>query len=356
MKIVNRSSHVLEVALLPYGESLSWIPTKAIAEGGGGRLRWKGGVHQVRAVWIGQGWPSEVLRHLSTLKSSARDVVVTADRFSDESIRLLRKERLNFADLGGNLSLSIPSGGLFLERAGTALPSLGVRRNRGLSSWSKAEMEIAELLLLWHQSHRDGGPIRLNDMDDSTVPALWGGWSKPMISNCFRQFTEYEWLERHGPPRGIGVWWQLVQPGALLEALAASRSSRSPLREDWFSQDHITNRLAEILDGREELDRHDWAITGWHALDHYAPLFPHSLKLQVCVWTEAWEQVREVLRNECQLVPHGEGNLEIWREDLHINCKQASFVNPIKLHSDLLLLEGRGPQAASHLRSEVLKI
>ncbi|HUU00371.1 MAG TPA: hypothetical protein VM425_02920 [Myxococcota bacterium] len=287
------------------------------------------------------GWPKEVQQVLATIPDPwPRHLVVTARSFSPGALEQLRKRDANWIDEAGNIRLHAPPGLIVLKEA-----KREAGKRLSVFSWSASSILLAEFLL-----SRTQQKIKLQDV------AAKAGWSVPQVSNVFRAFDNSGWITRHGPLRGSGVWWELTNPGSLLDAWSAHlfgnrperilghRLMRDPIR-------FLSDELAPVLNRFGE-----WAVTGWAGLELIAPYTNIVPSVQVYLPTDLFHRSSAEVFKELKIseVEDG-GNIELWEMDapLIVTDRVDSKVPVIglpRLYSDLLSIGGRAKDGAEHLR------
>jgi hypothetical protein len=256
----------------------------------------------------------------------------------------LRRREANWVDEAGNVRLEVPPSLIVLKVANRE-----VAKKKSAFSWSYSSIALAEFLLA-----RRVGKITLNDLADET------GWSVPQVSNVLGAFDEKEWTTRHGPARGRGVWWELTNPGALLEAWSAHLGENRPQRKLGHKlmrepTRFLSDELAPLLNKLG-----DWAITGWAGLEITAPYVNIVPSLQIYLPPRQFHgDVTAVFKDgDITNVDEG-GNIEVWEMDLPLLVSSQTttglpVTNLARLYSDLLALGGRAKDGAEHLREALI--
>jgi hypothetical protein len=300
---------------------------------------------RLRGIWAGEGWPADVMRVLDSFPTGSlpRDLVITARALSPGAIEVLNAHEANWADERGNAR--IRGQGLLIVR--DALPE---RAARAAFSWSPSALAVAESLLArdWREGVSTGDLARIVD------------WSPPQVSQVLGAFDEKGWTVKYGPQRGPKARRELSDREGLLESWAREvaagesdvrlthRSMRSPLA---FLSEELAAALSEEV---------RWALSGWAAAHELAPVSSSVPSLQIYVHEEDFGEPLERAMRATGLADVAEGGrvaffpapssvlaLSQQRQDLPLASSP-------RVYADLLSFGGRGADAASHLKEEVL--
>ena len=300
----------------------------------------------LEAVWVGQGWPSdlEMLRDIPV--PWPRDIVVAARRFSPGALERLAELGANWADETGRAYIDGPDGLLVVREPAE------VRRDAAKTfRWSRSAQEIGELLLTRHNEAN----VSAREIAERT------GWSHAQASNVLRHFDAQGWTRKSGAARGRYSVRTLVEPGALLEAwgtfvgsadrerIRAHRVLREPMA-------FLETELAPALSSSTQ-----WACSGWAGLEVAAPFATTVPTLQIYVEEAAISdgRIRQVM-SALSLREVDEGaRLEFWGGEplmlsLVLERRGLPIVSSARLYADLRALGGRGEDAAQHVREELL--
>lgn len=307
------------------------------------QLRWEHHMIDLELVWARNGWPSEVREAIRDVDLPwPRRAVVSAHHLSPGALRLLQEVNANWIDAIGHIRLVLPPHVLILREPGQAKV---VSRPRPFA-WSRARLELIEILLLNHR-------------EDVTIGALQErtAWSAPQVSIALRGLVQMGWVERRGPPRGPGVSWRVSNPGALLEAWSehaanlrtASWKGHRLLRDPVaFASDEVRRALAE---------HPQWAVSGWVGAHLLAPFMTFVPSLQLYVDQHFFFPCINLLRDlNVREVDEG-ANVEMWalrRVWTHKDDTAIPVVNAARLYADLRHLGGRAEETGEHLREVVL--
>jgi hypothetical protein len=304
---------------------------------------------ELRAHWIGSGWPQDVREAMADLELPEdapwpRDLVLFGRRLSPGSIELIEERNGNWADEAGNAEILAP--GAIISRRGAA-----PRATERAISWSRSAIDIGELLL--SRSWPEGFGI--------TELAEWTGWSSPRISQLLSVFDRRGWTVKQGPTRGRGARRELVDPGGLL-----AEWSKGLLEDD----DPVVREASRTISNVEEFLRKDlapalsanlsWALGGWAASEELAPFLTTVPTLQIYVDDEdLWEQLDDALRAaDLKEVSEG-GRVQFMRANQNLLQRSSSVggltvASPPRVYADLLRLGPRGEEAAEHLKEVVI--
>ena len=306
------------------------------------------------AIWAGAGWPADVQRILDGLRPSRLQesgLVLTAQQMSPGATRLLEERGVNWADETGKARIVTPGVLVIREEATQGEPTRSL-------SWSPSAVAVAEALLA--RDWREG--VRTTDLANLVQ------WSPGRVSHVLQLFDEEGWTVKYGPQRGSGAVRELTDSAGLLDAWAAAiagqnrnprlahRTMRSPL-------EFLKGGLAEALDQEVR-----WALSGWGAAHLLAPMAGVVPSLQIYVHEEDFEHSRgeeeqpldRALRN-AGLTDVAEGGqvelLPAHPSVLALGHPQTvgNVVSSARIYADLLAMGGRGEDAATHLREELLE-
>jgi len=253
--------------------------------------------------------------------------VLIAPSVSDRAAQVCQTLGLSWVDFAGNCSLRI--GGSFLRfqgRAGRA----GRSRESGSLFTPKASRVLHALLLR---------PYRLwktQELSDET------GVSLGQVA-AVKQRLERDLLLRSSYGRT-----ELIEPDALLALWSAGYS---PKRRAFR---YFSLETPEILEARVSELLSEVAFTEFSAAERYAPYTRHQrVSFVAPVWTEVLAQALDLR------VGDGASNVTVYLQDEPVLFTEMQrgvrCVSPVQCYLDLMLLAGRGQDAARHLRETILR-
>lgn len=295
--------------------------------------------HKLESIWTPRGWPSDVRHAIADVPAPwPRHLVVVSDALSPGALVSLSRQDANWADAIGNVRLLVPPGLSVVKEALEKSPA----KARTLS-WSASSVAIAERIL-----RQPAVKIEVSEL------AGHSGWSAPQVSNVLQAFDEAGWTTRHGPPRGRGVWRELINAGSLLEAWSAHIVANRPARRlgHRFLRDPMEFLRGPLV---AAIDRDDgWAVTGWAGLELRAPFVNIMPSVQIYLSEDRFTQdVDRIFRSAGIHEVEDGANIELWkagRELLVEFVDNLPVATPARLYADLLALGGRGQDGAQHLR------
>lgn len=346
MRVKGDSVAALAAAL----RDLAGIELKKVAEQDGQErivVEVAGQRYGFTAVWVGHGWPSEVRDALARLEGAPDDVVLSAKRFSPGAISILRSHGAHWADVSGQARIIMPPGLLIVRESALRTEQEAPQAVR----WSPSSIHIAELAL-----HEGLTELHTGRLAERT------GWSAAQVSKVLKMFDQLGWTEQRGGKAGRATRRGLLAPGPLLDSWAAHvaverrrkelghRTIKNLLR---FAQTELGDRL-----GRE---RQDWALTTWAGLELTAPFATAVPVLQLYLSKERFDiDTGEIMRaTGIRRVDEG-ARIEFWEADFPLIIQPGRppagvpVVSVPRLYADMLVLGGRGADAAQHLRETKL--
>lgn len=304
---------------------------------------------QLRARWIGNGWPQDVREALADLAIGEddpwpRDLVLVGRRLSSGSIELLEGLNGNWADEDGNAEILAP--GVLVSRRDDR-----PKAPKRTIAWSGSALDVAELLLSrqWPEGF------------STSELAHWSGWSAPRVSQLLSTFDRRGWTVKHGPTRGRGSRRELVDPGGLLDEWSKGILD---------GEDPVVREASRTMEDPGEFLRHDlapaldqnlnWALGGWAASEELAPYLTAVPTLQIYVdEDDLWEPLDDaLLAAGLKEVSEG-GRVQFKRATSNMLDRTSSangldVVSAPRVYADLLRLGPRGKEAAEHLREVVI--
>jgi hypothetical protein len=344
--VVNRASAALSRALeRPLDSVKETGPRSLRATVAAGR-----GKHKLELRWVGRGWPADLNPLLTGIPSPwPRQLVLVAQRLSPGALEELAERDANWVDETGAARIETTSGLLVVRDASEdARPG-----SAGGFRWASSSEEISELLLACLRE----GAFSAGQLGERS------GWSHAQVTKVLRQFNARGWVEKVGGSRGVGSGWRVADPAALLDAwtlqlvdhqperVLAHRVLRDPLQ---FARSDLARALNQGM---------TWALTGWAGLEVAAPFVTTVPVLHVAVEAKALVdgRLREAMR-VAKLREVTEGARVEFRAlspfvlSLAMSQRGLRVVSAPRLYADLRALGGRGEEAASHVREELLHV
>jgi hypothetical protein len=304
------------------------------------------GAWQLRAIWAGEGWPADVQSKLDSLPSDPwpSDLVLVAREYSPGALELLKKRRINWADERGLAHISGP--GIFIDRNAPTERS-SARPN---FAWSPSTIATAEALLAKDWSAGIG----------TTELATLVDWSPPQVSQVLQAFDEKGWTVKYGPQRGPNAHRELADAEGLLSAWAQfittqERDSRLAHRALRAPMQFLEDDLAQALNSEVR-----WALSGWGAAHELAPIADTVPSLQIYVHEDDFGGSLDRAIEKAGLSNVAEGGRVVFfaAPASVLTLSQRPGTTPIvstpRVYADLLSFAGRGVDAATHLKDEVL--
>ncbi|MBH0008283.1 type IV toxin-antitoxin system AbiEi family antitoxin [Salinibacterium sp. SWN1162] len=309
----------------------------------------------IAPVWAGQGFPRDLERALYLHNAEVPpDVVFAAKEFSAGARQILTERNLNWADEAGNASIVLP-GGIYISRdAPTPVP----QRNRA-EGWTPAIASVAETILSTLLRAGSDPTRSARALQSVNAIAQKAHLSAGRVSEILRQFDRTGYTEKVGPRRGPGSVRFVEDSTRMLSDWAAWHRAvpveSTGMHLLWGSpREFVTRKLAPVLDSRE------WAVTGWLAADLIAPFVTEIPTVSVYVDREVYVNELTSIADRVGLRRVESGPRVIFMpagpqvlEASHM-LGEIRAVSPIRLYGDLLKQQGRGVDAAEHLRETTI--
>ncbi|MGB3377108.1 MAG: type IV toxin-antitoxin system AbiEi family antitoxin [Microbacterium sp.] len=309
----------------------------------------------LRAVWVGEGFPADVVRVLESLETDdpagSPLPVVTARRMSPGAIQLLGDRGIAWADAEGQAEISTPDGIHIYRLKPQRLP----HRTAGVS-WSRSSQTVAEYVL----SRRAMPPLShvrgWNGVDRVMHIAEATGISQGQVAKTLVSFDEEGYTAKFGPERGPTSSRELRDPGRLLSDWTGhfTRMPRKDRRAELHTLSRDPHAWIDIV--RSRLDTVPWVTSGWLAADAVAPFATSIPDLLVYVQETDFEHARDALtsQNDISEVERG-ARIHLHSAPHHVIAArnlQADIpvASPVRIYADLVRAGGRGADAAEHLR------
>lgn len=305
--------------------------------------------YELRALWVGNGWPSEVrealIRWAQPLPSN---LVFTAKRFSPGALRILEEEGANWADQAGQARIVLPPGLLIMRESALKKNEESPQAVR----WPRSATEIAEFIL-----HKGITGLHTGKLAEET------GWSAAQVSKVLKRFDELGWTEQRGGKSGRATRRELVAPGPLLDSWAQHVGNERHRKRLGHATSKDLLRFAHMeLWERLGRGRQDWALTTWAGLEMTTPFATTVPALHVYILARRFNtEIDEVMRaTGIRRVEEG-ARIEFWEADFRILVQRGEpsgipVISRPRLYADLLALGGRGVDSAQHYRETALGI
>jgi hypothetical protein len=292
-------------------------------------------------VWAGEGYPSDVARAIAgyTPKDRRNLVpVVVARRLSRGGRQAAEDHGAGWVDLDGNARIVAPPGLLVLREAAPAPAPAPTRR------WTESALAVAEFLL----SHR----VATCSDAVPAVSAFALDWSPSQVSKVLAFFDDEGWTAKGSGDRGPTARRTLVDPAGLLSAWAGRHAERRVESHGYSVAARDLRSYAWRLGN--VLEPWTWCVTGWFALDVYAPYASDVPVLDVYVDDDALARaVMTFAADEWRPVERG-ARIRLLRAERHVLTfateEEPPLASPVRVYADLLAIGGRGEDAAAYLR------
>lgn len=303
-------------------------------------------VRRLESIWVGEGWPADLVVLEDMPVPWPRQLVVTGRRFSPGALERLGELGASWADETGRAYIEGPSGLLVVRDSPLDQP----RTQKPSFRWSRSAEHVGEVILALP-----------SDAINARQVAELTGWSHAQVSNVLRSFDAAGWTKKSGAARGRYSFRSLVEPGALLETWAAfaggsarerilaHRVLREPVA---FLHEELAPALSRSL---------DWACSGWAGLEIAAPFATAVPTLQIYVEAAGFidGRLQELMAGlglrkvedgaRVEFLAAERASLALARAD-----RELPTVSYPRLYADLFALGGRGEDAAQHVREELL--
>lgn len=295
-------------------------------------------------------FPRDIRQVLSLLRkhqslweaTHPNDVVVpfvAAESLSEGARALLRNEGVGYFDTGGSLFIPAPGAYAFIDKP---VPR-AVAKSIG-SLFTGRRSQVLHALL-----RSPGEWFGVN------VLAEKAGVSAATVSQTMTALERLEWITTRGS--GPAKERNLTLPGELLDAWARHvENARAPILRRYFvpalQAAELPRQLAAVCEAHDAL----YAVTHEIAAQRYAPFLTHVSQVRCRLLSGA---AGEAALQDLNARPVREGaNLTVIEAkspgELLFSERDANvwFADPIQVYLDLLSGEGRGKEAADHLRRE----
>lgn len=292
-----------------------------------------------------QSYPRDVREALWTFRglpqAQGQIPMLVANALSSGAMKLLREQDVGYYDSNGNLFLPAPGAFILIERP----PAKSTLRSiRSIFTGSRGQVVHALLT----QQPLDW--VKVGDVAERAQV------SRATASETLSELERHEWVEARGA--GPAKERRVTKPGAMLDAWAAIRPSKSALRQQRFyvpgkKYEELTAAVAETA-ARLDIT---YAVTHEVAAQRYAPYLTHvysQLHCRVLGQTATNQLVQQL---SAEAVTEG-ANLIVtearspgamlFRE----RVGDVWLASPVQVYLDLIHSEHRGRDLAQHLRRE----
>jgi hypothetical protein len=301
---------------------------------------------EIEVKWAGEGWPQDVRRVAAVGERWPENAVLLARRLSPGAIEWLRERGANWADEAGQARIIGPGGLVVIREFAQPPDEQSVMRS---FSWSKSAISIAETILAYGDH-----PLRVAEL------AAESDWSTAQAAKVLRAFDGQGWTAKHGPSRGPGSHRTLVDADSLLAAWSdavggSPRPTRSAHRATKDVMTLLRDDLVPAL-GRTA----GWAVSGWAGLELAAPFATTTPSLHVYVADTAFATPLSEAIEAAGLREVDEGGrVTFWAGDARIfafsrQVEDVPVVSAPRLFADLSSFDGRGGDAADHVKAELI--
>jgi hypothetical protein len=300
----------------------------------------------IEVKWAGEGWPQDVRRVATVGKRWPENAVLLARRLSPGAIEWLRERGANWADEAGQARIIGPGGLVVIRELAQPPDKRSVTHS---FSWSKSAISVAETILA-HENR----PLHVAKLAEES------DWSAAQAAKVLTAFDGQGWTAKHGPSRGPGSHRTLVDADGLLAAWSAAvgsspRATRSAHRATKDVMTLLRDNLVPAL-GRTA----GWAVSGWAGLELAAPFATTTPSLHIYVADTAFAAPLSDAMEEAGLREVDEGGrVTFWAGDARIfafarQVEDIPVVCAPRLFADLSSFDGRGGDAADHVKAELI--
>ena len=277
-------------------------------------------------------------------KTAHRHFIVAAQTISPGARQMLADEGIGYFAQGGSLCLPFTGAYTFIDKSSERKPT------RDFDLFTDARTPVLEAMLL----HPDLF-YTVHDLAGNT------GSSSATVSKLFSKLEREDWVAVEGS--GPFKRRRLSNPAAVLDAWVAAQTDRLPHRKArrFFVGGHKAVDLPGFITDAMPMDAAS-ATTRYHftaeaAAHHYARFlttWPFSTMRAV---PQVTTQLREtVAATEVEqgynlvVIEDGLSALKLSESDAGL-----SLASPVQTYVDLMCGTGRAPDAARHLREQILK-
>lgn len=273
-----------------------------------------------------------------------RHLLVAAHTISPGARELLANEGVGYFDAGGSLCLAFTGAYTLIDKPAER------RRAAAFELFTEARTPVLQEMLRQAQL-----AFTVQDLAGRT------GSSSATVSKLMAHLEREDWMTAEG--RGPFKRRKLSQPGAVLDAWVAAETSRLSQRKvrRFFVRGHKAVDLPKVISGALPSER---PATGWThhftaeaAAQYHAPF----LTTWNATTMRATQEMTRLLCNAIDAVDVEQGyNLLVIEDGLSaLRFSEVegsvSIASSVQTYVDLMCASGRAPDAARHLREQVLK-
>lgn len=333
------------------------LPMSMTVDAIGDRVRATSGTTTwvLHSVWIGEGFPSDLLRVPEGALKDDGDIsvkIVTARRISRGTRQELESRGVSWADLSGRAHIEAEPG-LLVER----LPATTTKPASMSTKWSVSAGAVAETILHLSGPHRPDARFDHGNQVIAAQIADLSGYSYPQVNKVLQQFEKAEYVTKIGTERGSSARRYLKNPSSLLSDWAGWHKGR-PLST--VNMQPLWRGTDETIEAVRRNAKGDWAATGWLAADRLAPFSTSVPNVACYVERSAFERTVDALLQveDVDYAPES-GRLSVTQAEPHV-IRMADLsgavpvVSVVRVYGDLIRTGGRGEDAAQHLRELLL--
>lgn len=304
---------------------------------------------RIEVVWAGEGFPYDVRKVGVGTGEIPQTVIVAMRKASPGARDALEDSGVNWVDADGNAHIELP--GLAI-RTGAWTRAGG--HGAATLELSKAAWAVAETILDGYQQEQKTHA----DLPGVHHLAEVSATSSASVSRALQTFDNIGFTQKLGSERGASASRVISDPSGLLSAWAGWYRSRRVQSRTYAS---ITTNTEEFLEAVHAQAISPIVVTGWQALDEYAPFATGSQGISAYVTADDFERVTHGMETMRGVRPvTSGGRYTVLAGDSHTlslarrSQRVGLVTSPIRLYGDLLRSGVRGDDAAEHLRENVI--
>ncbi len=298
--------------------------------------------------WAGHGFPRDVERAAAP-RVGSYPLVVAAYSLSPGGRDILNARGISWVTMSGAAQLHV--GSILVERDGEAVPPASLQDSgTKFPRWTASLETIAETILTGFAQFRNPVLPTVRELADRTELSVG------TVSTAVREFARLGWATAD-VGRGRTATRRLTQPGLMLDSWArqAARSTGiSGYSSIWGDPTQTARAIQSELG-------HDVAFGGRFAADMLAPFSTAVPRLRCYVKLDLDVNARQRRLQAAGVTAFAaESTVEVASTNGAVLAAASSrnglrLVSPVRVYSDLLVEDARGPEAAVHLRETVLR-